>query len=180
MADCDALNRRLAQTVQRFLADAAAKVALLKLSLKDPEVTIERFMLRLDDLQARAEESLRELLRSGLQRVDGAENRLKLNSPDRAIRDALAKVENFSFRMQTTLLSKAELSRSALSTAVGRLEALSPLAILQRGYAAVSESLSGVLVKSVFQLREGEKIDVRLADGVAGCEVRQIRSNKPL
>lgn len=179
-ADCEALSRRLVQTVQRLLADAEAKLALLNLSLKDPEAAIERFMQRLDDLEARAEESLKELLRSRLQQVDAAAGRLMQSSPDPAIRAAVAKVEQFYLRMDSTLLAKAELARSALVAASGRLDALSPLRILQRGYAAVTKPLSGEVVKSVQQLKEGEEIHVRLADGVAACEVRQVNSGSRL
>jgi len=180
MADCDALSHRLALAMQHLLADTAAKVALLQLSLKDPETAIERFMQRLDDLEVRAETTMAALLRSGSQRVDVAENRLKLISPEREIRELVAKIDKFSLRRDAALFSKVELSRSSLATSAGRLEALSPLAILQRGYAAVSKLPSGVLVKSVLQLREGEEIHVRLADGVAGCEVRQVCSGNPL
>jgi exodeoxyribonuclease VII large subunit len=180
MADCDALSRRLVQAAERLLADSAAHVAILKLSLKDPETTIERFMQRLDDLEVRAETAVTELLRSGVQRVDAAENRLKLTSPDRVIRAATAQVDNLSLRMSATLCAKVEHSRSALATAAGRLDALSPLAILQRGYAAVCKPVSGTLVKSVTQIREGEPVDVRFADGIAACDVRRIRSCTPL
>jgi len=180
IADCDALQRRLVHAVQRLLADAAAKVEIRTLSLKDPEATIERFMQRLDDLQERAETSLKAQLRNGLQRVDAAENSLLLNSPDGAIRAALAKLDTLSLRIQSSILSKTELSQASLATAAGRLEALSPLAILHRGYAVVFEPLSGAKVKSVAQLHEEESIDVRFTDGVAGCQVRQISSNRPI
>jgi len=178
MADCDAFNRRLVQAMQRLLADAAAKVEIRSISLKDPETTIERFMQRLDDLLGRAEDSMGELLRNGLQRVDAAENSLLLHSPDGAIRSALAKLENLTFRIQASIQAKAEFSQASLATAAGRLEALSPLAILHRGYAVVFDLPSGASVKCVAQLEIGKEINVRFADGAAGCQVRQISSNK--
>jgi len=179
-ADCDALERRLHLAVQRRLAAAAAKLEILTLSLKDPAATVERFMQRLDDLQGRAEAFLAELIRRGLQRVEAAENALKLCSPERAIREAAAKTDNFSLRIHATMLARVEQAHGSLATAAGRLEALSPLAILQRGYAVVFKTSSGATVKSVVQLGKGENIAVRFADGVAGCEVRQIKSAKPL
>lgn len=178
MADCDALGRRLAQAVQRLLADSAAKVEILKLSLKDPEILIERFMQRLDDLQARSEYLLTELLNRGEQRVTAAENSLKLNSPEVAINKMLADLENYLLRIKTTMLAKVEYSRSSLAAGAGRLEVLSPLATLQRGYAAVFKPASGAIVRGVCQLEAGENIDIRFADGTAGCEVRQISNNQ--
>ena len=180
LADCDALKRRLHLAIHHLLADAAAQVEILTLSLKDPEATVERFMQRLDDLQIRAESSLLEHLRSEWQRVESAENALKLNSPERAISAATAKLDNFSLRMHMALQSGIEQPRAALAAFAGRLEALSPLAILQRGYAVVFKDSAAATVKSVSQLEVGEDIDVRFADGVAACEVRRISSTVPL
>ena len=46
----------------------------------------------------------------------------------------------------------------------GQLEALSPLAILDRGYALVFDS-SGVLLKDADQVKAGDEISARLAKG---------------
>jgi len=179
-ADCHALSRRLAQAVERRVADSAAKVEILKLSLKDPEILIERFMQRLDDLQERAEYQLADFISKGLQRLTAAEHSLKLNSPDAAITKMLADLENYLLRMDAAVHAKVEFSRSSLSAAAGCLEALSPLATLQRGYAAVFKPSTGAAVKGVLQLAVGENVDLRFADGIAGCEVRQISALKPL
>jgi len=178
-ADCDALERRLQLAMQRRLATVAAKLEILTLSLKDPAATVERFMQRLDDLQGRAEASLAELMRSGWQRVEAAEYALQLCSPERAIGAAAAKTDNLSLRIHATMRAQIEQAHASLAAAAGRLEALSPLAVLQRGYAVVFKT-SGATVKSVRQLGAGENIAVRFADGIAGCEVRQINSAKPL
>jgi len=52
----------------------------------------------------------------------------------------------------------------------GRLEALSPVAILERGYALVFDS-SGNLVKSSSRLKAGEEITARLAKGTITAKV---------
>lgn len=179
-ADCEALNRRLSQAVTNRLSAAASNVEILKLSLKDPEILIERFLQRLDDLQGRAEYIMEDLVNNGVQRVISAENSLKLHSPTVAINKLLAHIENYLLRIKTTIVTKVEFSRSSLAESAGCLEALSPLATLQRGYAAVYKPSSGIMVRGVSQLDPGENIAVRLADGIAACEVRQINRFKPL
>ena len=69
----------------------------------------------------------------------------------------LADLENYLLRIKATTLAKVEFSRSSLSASAGRLEALSPLATLQRGYAAVYKPSSGVIVR-VFLSLSKEKI----------------------
>ncbi len=179
MADCASLERRLVLAVQRSLSDASSKLEILRLSVKDPEILIERFMQRLDDLQQRAEASLSEVINRGRQRTDSALNSLAFNSPLVKIRKMESTLENLSLRCAASVRSGLELSHSCLAASSGRLEALSPLAVLQRGYAAVSLKLSGKSVRSVCQLAEFEKIDIRFVDGLAECEVTSIKKRVP-
>jgi len=178
-ADCDALNRRLLLAIQRKVTDAAAQLEILKLSLKNPEIVIERFMQRLDDLQSRAESVLEHLVSEGLQRVNSTENRLFAYSPGLVIRNLQADLENYLLRIKVTLQAKVEFSRSSLAEMGGRLEALSPLATLMRGYAAVYKPFTGVVVNSISQLTAGENIAVRFVDGVAACQVEQLNDLGP-
>jgi exodeoxyribonuclease VII large subunit len=180
LADCNSLERRLVQAIQRLLLDSASRLEILSLSLKDPEIIIERFMQRLDDLQQRAESSLADAVNSGKKRVESALNSIRLCSPSSQIRKMESQLENLSLRSVASVRSKFELSRSSLAAASGRLDGLSPLSILARGYAAVRKSSSGKTVKGVSQLEQGEAIDIRFSDGVAECEVGKINLCNPL
>jgi exodeoxyribonuclease VII large subunit len=62
--------------------------------------------------------------------------------------------------MQNRLLGK----RALLDRRSASLEALSPLAILNRGYAVVFDS-QGKLLKDAGEVRKGEEISARLARG---------------
>lgn len=180
LADCSALERRLSQSMLRRLSDLSSALEILKLSLKDPEIVIERLLQRLDDLSGRAEFSMAAMLQSGLQRVATAENGLKLNSPEHRVSELKNRLENLSFRSVTTIRSKLEQLASSLSIGSGRLDALSPLTTLHRGYAAVTMKTTGKRVKEVSSLKQGEAIDVRFPDGVAECEVCRITLCNPL
>jgi exodeoxyribonuclease VII large subunit len=64
--------------------------------------------------------------------------------------------------------------RGLLERLAGQLEALSPLAILDRGYALVLDA-SGKLVKDAAQVNPGDEISVRLAKGGVTAEVKERR-----
>jgi exodeoxyribonuclease VII large subunit len=66
-----------------------------------------------------------------------------------------------------------ERSRLRLAGLGGRLEALSPLGILGRGY-AIASSESGGILRDADETRAGERIDVRLARGRLGCRVEEV------
>ena len=65
--------------------------------------------------------------------------------------------------------------RARLARSVGKLESLSPLAVLQRGYALVFDE-RGALVQRSDQVAPGDLIDVRLHEG--GVRARVTASGK--
>ncbi|NVO00480.1 MAG: exodeoxyribonuclease VII large subunit [Geobacteraceae bacterium] len=180
LADCNSLERRLSQSILRHFSDLSSSLEILKLSLKDPGIIIERLMQRLDELNARTEYALTDLLQKYKQRAGIAESSLKLNSPDKRIRELTGRIENLSIRSIAAIRSKLEFTSSSLSTASGRLDALSPLSILHRGYAAVTMKQTGKTVREVTALKPGDAVDVRFLDGIAECEVKSIHCNMPL
>jgi exodeoxyribonuclease VII large subunit len=68
---------------------------------------------------------------------------------------------------------------AALVALAGRLDALSPLATLGRGY-AVARSLDGVAMASVQDFQVGRPFDVLLADGAVRASTTARRSGAPL
>jgi exodeoxyribonuclease VII large subunit len=64
--------------------------------------------------------------------------------------------------------------RQIMAAHAGKLDALSPLKILSRGYGYISDSC-GNLISSVNQINENDIIDVSLKDGRMNCEVKEIR-----
>lgn len=85
---------------------------------------------------------------------------------ERADRAAESLENAFAF-----LLNKNE---ARLSTAAAGLDALSPLKVLSRGYAVASKD--GKVVKTAAELRNGDSINLKFADGVAVCEVKETES----
>jgi exodeoxyribonuclease VII large subunit len=61
---------------------------------------------------------------------------------------------------------------SQLSGLQHRLQALNPLAILQRGYAVVSQA-DGSLIRSVAQVEAGDQLNVRVSDGEFSTQVTE-------
>jgi exodeoxyribonuclease VII large subunit len=67
----------------------------------------------------------------------------------------------------------AELTRArhrCLETMMARLDALSPLSVLSRGY-SITQKESGEILRSSHQTTTGERLEIRLADGKLDAEV---------
>ena len=65
-----------------------------------------------------------------------------------------------------------------MSGVAGRLNALSPLATLSRGY-AVARRPDGEALTSAAQFTKGESFDLTLHDGVVDATVENIRGKRP-
>lgn len=172
ITDCASLERRLVQAVGKDLYEKGSRLKILKLSLKDPESIIERFMLKVDDLQARSENALSSMLASGFQRAEAAGRALEYNSPQAEIKrlyDLLGKLE---MQALSHVRTRFETAKASLSLSSGRLESLSPLSVLSRGYALVSRLPSGHVVNTVNQLVVGDDVKLQLCDGNAICTVK--------
>ncbi len=72
------------------------------------------------------------------------------------------------------------LSRSAIlvavpAAAVGRLDSLSPLGVLARGYALV-QNAAGEILRRASQVRSGERVSIRLAEAQVEARVEAVRA----
>jgi len=75
--------------------------------------------------------------------------------------------------LQRSLVSEA---RRSVEREHNRLQALGPLGVLKRGY-AMAVSSEGRVLRSIQQLKSGETISIRLHDGYADAQLRDIHSN---
>lgn len=65
--------------------------------------------------------------------------------------------------------------KKALSKLLRRqLEALSPLAVMQRGYAIISSG-DGKSIRRAFDAKPGQDIDIRLSDGIIKAGVKEVK-----
>jgi len=78
-------------------------------------------------------------------------------------------------RLQAAAGRQLQRWRSRLELDMGRIHALSPLAILDRGY-AICRDQQGAILRHADRTAPGDRVDVRLAQGELGCRVEQIRN----
>lgn len=104
------------------------------------------------------------------QAVDSARTRLDRAIPARLARDRQT-LEHARSRLRLSSQHLTERHEGRVRLAAARLEDLSPLAILARGYSATFTEDGRAVIRSVFQVSEGDKVIVRISDGRLGCIV---------
>ena len=74
---------------------------------------------------------------------------------------------------QSLQRSSYHAARTKLGELAAKLQSLSPLAVLARGYALASDQ-GGKPIQSVAALHDGDPVFLRLADGTADCTITGI------
>jgi exodeoxyribonuclease VII large subunit len=135
---------------------------------------INRRQQKLDDLKNRLGRAERQMLEKQHRRLELAAAAVRHYDVRRmlvGIRKELdSRVAALAARARTLLLQR----RGKLDQLTGQLEALSPLAILDRGYALVFDS-SGMLLKDAARVKVGDEISARLAKGSVTATVKRGR-----
>ncbi|MBU2649287.1 exodeoxyribonuclease VII large subunit, partial [bacterium] len=163
---------RLARVGKKTLAGRRETLAGLARGLVDPRRRLADKRLRVDDLRYRAGHAARAALARDDSRLAKLKERLAARRPGRVLAQAMARAERLAYRLEAAgPLAVAE-RRRAVEGARGRLRALSPLAVLGRGYALVSDA-AGALLKSAEEARIGDLVKVRLARGGLTARVEE-------
>jgi exodeoxyribonuclease VII large subunit len=88
---------------------------------------------------------------------------LRYVSPDRRIQSEHQRVDELARRALSALVHNFQLQKKHIQGTQSRLEALSPLAVLARGYAVVTRKDDGSVVSRVAQA--SDEMNVRVSDG---------------
>jgi exodeoxyribonuclease VII large subunit len=101
--------------------------------------------------------------------LEGLETGLRYASPLRRVQTERQRVDELSRRGNAAQVHRLELAAARRIGLENRLTALSPLAVLKRGYAVVTKSKRVVVSKS--QVQDGDALRIRLQDGEFGARV---------
>jgi len=168
-------SHRLDRAARFQLLQAHQRLNRLPVSRAETRVSmlLHRSAQRVDDLSQRLDSALDRTIRLRQSRVSELAATVLRHDP----RQALAQARERLIACRTHLDRSAErllhTSAAALSSLDARLHSLSPLSVLDRGYALVL-STDGALVRSSAQLTAGDVLATRLADGSFTSRVESI------
>lgn len=112
-------------------------------------------------------------MRRGLLRRRERLSRLRLRDPKRQVADARLRCDELYDRLVVAARRDLDRRRRAVELRSGRLEALSPLAVLGRGYALALKD--GRAVRGVGELSPGDALELRFHQGAADVRVEATR-----
>jgi len=158
-----AVGHEIDWTIADFVADlraptpsAAAELVIAQKA--DLQQQIEGLRLRLavavrGELE-RAAQTLQDLL-----------HRFQLQHPREALEQQAQRLDDLVRQATTAIRHRLELSQEQLTARMDRLEALSPLAVLARGYSLTLTQSDKVVVRQPGQVKRGDLLETKLRQG---------------
>jgi exodeoxyribonuclease VII large subunit len=155
--------------LRRALQDLGADRALdtVRARLRDA-------MLRADDLSERLRARLDRLTLAARHRLEILEQRMSPRRLGERLAGRRARWESLRLRLESVAAQPLRRERGRAGAVSDRLNALSPLAVLARGYAICRVASTGAILKEAARVRPGETVLVRLHRGGLGCEVKEV------
>lgn len=126
------------------------------------------------ELETRMANALREKLRRDRQRHRDIQHRLATTDLRAPIAVKSAFVDNLEQQTIRAIRQILEKQSHQLVVNASKLDVLSPLSVLGRGYAVVKDE-AGRLVSTAASLKLGQELRIRFEDGEAGCQVTEVK-----
>jgi exodeoxyribonuclease VII large subunit len=156
-------------TIADFVADLRAPTPSAAAEIISPDR--DQLAAEVRGLALRLQTELHRHWSSLKRSLDQRMIRLRLVSPRAQLANASQRVDEIQRRMLDAMHHDWALRRAEVRRLTQALSAVGPLAVLDRGYALVTRVENGALVRSTGQVAEGDRIDIRVADGRFGARV---------
>ena len=158
-------------TISDFVADlrAATPSNAAELAVPDQmelrQALAARQALLLTQMQKRLKQERGTLERLASSRV--------LKSPINYINDRRLQVDYVQHRLTAAFSETVQRKHRRFASLTAKLDAMSPLKVLARGYSMATDG-QGTLLRSVKQIKPGDRLTVRFADGSAAAVVEEV------
>lgn len=153
------------------------RLDLLESNLKSPQVILNEQKQKLHNIELRLKQSLEKSFLSSKQRLALLNQSLTEKNPYKIIRDLLKDVDVLSKEMIKSFSYLITNKSKLLEKINSNLNAYSPLAVLDRGYAIVQNS-AGQAIKNSQEIKNGELITTRLSSGSFESKIGVIKHEK--
>lgn len=162
-------------TIADFVADVRAATPSNGAELAVPDK--DALQQQLDSVLSAMAATLQHRLNASKQHLRVLASSPALQSPDGCYRQLEGNLELLRSRILSAQTQRINCSRQIFISCAAKLDALSPLKVLTRGYAIVQTG-EGNVVRSVKQVSTGNSVDISLGDGRISATVAQVKENE--
>ena len=161
-------------TICDFVADLRAPTPSAAAELAVPDIAELR--RKIDSSRSSMAVLLKNKLNAQVKQFNIISERAAIKQFDRILLTKEQTVDAFYDRCVNAYKNKTEVIEKEFAALCGKLSALSPIAVFERGYCSATKN--GKAVTKISQIDEGDSILLRLSDGEAECRVTERRNLK--
>jgi exodeoxyribonuclease VII large subunit len=160
-------------TLCDFAADLRAPTPSAAAELAVPDR--DEMRIRLDELLGRIENASMRIVNFKREKFSSVAKRLELLSPSGRLAVEKKDLERVKVKLNQGIERIVQKRREALSIYSAKLVAINPLAVLSRGYSYTQREET--VISSVNQIKSGDVVNIRFADGSASAEIISVNEN---
>ena len=162
-------------TIADYVADLRAATPSNAAELAAPDMSELREAIM--SARARLDQAVDRGIRERRKRLEELGSRRVMRSPTGFIDQRRLELDSIRLRLDSAATRKLGRERQQFAALAAKLDALSPLKVLGRGYSIALDS-EGRAVKEAGQLRPGDRLSLRLSKGEADCLVESVNGGK--
>jgi exodeoxyribonuclease VII large subunit len=167
------LTTHLTTRFSRYIEHRQTLLQEMSHRLVDPNKRIEDLRLRTDDLLSRLIRTFKANIIQQQERFEWRFDKLNSHNPLSYTKKLNEKLKQFNFNLLTYIRIKLSNKQFLLRELDARLTALSPNAILDRGYSITRTIPDAVIVRNPQQVEIGQDLEVMVAKGSLICSVKR-------
>ncbi|WP_447472773.1 exodeoxyribonuclease VII large subunit [Vibrio harveyi] len=159
-------QHKLASAMRYYLAQQKQQSAQLmhRLERQHPSYQLQRQTQQLDELDMRLQRAMQRFITTRQQAVERKHHRLQLNSPVKHLAEQKSKLDRVEQKLMDAMDRKLLTMRHQLAIAAEKLDTVSPLATLKRGY-SITQTEQGQVVTQAKDVKTGDVLVTLLSDG---------------
>lgn len=161
-------------TICDFVADMRAPTPSAAAEISVPD--IRDITLSLDDASGRVEKLVKNLIATKKRDLDLIKKSAVFSDASTIFANRRSGVLDYSRKLNVSITALLTEKRASLAVLSGKADALSPLAVLSRGYGIIEKG--GKCIRSAEALKVGDDVEISLSKGGACAKITEIHGVK--
>lgn len=170
----DRKKQQLRHAVRSYLSQSLRQATQLqhRLERQHPQLRLNQQQQHLDEISQRLVQVMQKKIQKHQQHIDSNNYKISLYSPATLVSNAQRNLERSERRLYDALDRKLLNAKHKLAVAAEKLETVSPLATLARGY-SITRNEQGDVIRNTSQVQHGDKLITTVTDGdIHSCVIK--------
>lgn len=158
-------------TICDFVADLRAPTPSAAAEIICPDINVE--ISRCENAKVMIERLVNDKIDEEMQFVSDLTETSVLASSENFLKEHCDYIKDLHTRLKDSFDNVFGIYENRFAVLLGKLNALSPLAVMERGY-SVAKTAGGAIIKSASQIAVNDNINIEFANGSAVCSVCEV------